>query len=104
MFRVIEQGSTFESYMAKMKFKAMLQSSEDSLKIKHLVSSYRTAVQKFQVGFKKEICAPADTDLEIFVDKHTSGDLLKITSQDGSMLYADKATLKKGKKVVVKVP
>ena len=81
----------------------MLESAEDSLKIKHLARRYTTTVPKYKTSFKKEIRA-TDTDLVVQVDKHTTKDLIKLTRSDGTMLYADSTTIKSGKKIKMSVP
>ena len=52
----------------------------------------------------QEEAAPAETDLVIQVNKHTSSDLVKITSEDGSTCYVNSSTLKSGKRIKVTVP
>ena len=96
IFRVVEEGRKFSSFIGKIKLKAMLKSEIDSQKIAHLTKQYRTEAQKFTTGFKREITA-TDEDMFIRIDKNTSSDLVKVTHEDGRMLFIDSANVKSGK-------
>lgn len=100
MYDVMEHGRTFHPYMSKIKFRAIMSSDEDSAKISHIAKITRTAPQKFMTSFRREVEA-TEEDLVIQMDKITSKDLVKI-STDESAVYADAATIK-SKKIAIKI-
>ena len=75
MFKVIEQGSTFNSFMQDIKFQAILSSPIDVLKIAHIVKKYSTCPKKYQTGFKMAIKA-SEEDRVLKLDKITSKDIV----------------------------
>lgn len=79
-FKIIEQGTTFKSFLEKIRFKEILY-SEDAHKISHLAQPYATADKKFDIKFTKEVKA-TDGDLVIKIDSCTTGDLIEIKSED----------------------
>lgn len=77
-----------------------MSSDIDSAKIAHIAKSVRTAPQKFTTSFKREIEA-IEEDMVIQVDKITSTDLVKISTED-AQVYADAAAIK-SRKIAVKL-
>ena len=98
IYKVIEEGPAFESFLSKMKFQVIL-GSDDAKKIQHLARSYTSDVNMYSHKFDKTVVA-TDCDLVIKIDKHTSNELLQI-KQGGQMLLADITSFKSGKKLSV---
>ena len=112
-FNIVKQGRSFESFMGKIKYKALLASEMDSGQIRHIARSYKTSERKFKTTFSKEVVA-SNEDLVIRIDKNTSEDIVEIIDEDNMPVYGDKKaleagikvayTVKKGKKATIKYP
>lgn len=101
VYKVMEQGPSFELFLSKKKFGVLL-NSEDAKKIYHLARNYTTAHKLYDGKFSKIVTA-TDSDLIIRVDKQTSKDLIQLQSGSGQVL-ADVNSFKTGRKLMVRVP
>ena len=54
-------------------------------------------------SFKREIEA-TDKDLLVRVNKHTATDYLMLSNSDNVSIYADRSSIKSGRKAILKVP
>ena len=80
IFKLIEEGSEFTTFLSNQRFKAILTSS-DAKKIYHIARNYRTDDKKFECKFTKEVTAPEDKDLVIKIDGMTSKDLIMLKKE-----------------------
>lgn len=101
VYKIMEQGPSFELFLSKKKFGVLLNSA-DAKKIYHLARNYTTAHKLFDGKFSKIVTA-TDSDLIIRVDKQTSKDLIQLQSGSGQVL-ADVNSFKTGRKLFVRVP
>ena len=102
IFKTIEEGSSFTTFIQKQRFQDIIRSRIDSMKIKHIARMYATDEMKYECKFKKEVTA-TDRDLSIVIDGHTCSDLIEI-KKEGQTILADAGSLKSGKNMVMTVP
>ena len=94
IFKLVEEGTKFSTFMRQERYKAILYSS-DAKKIRDVVVPYMTDARMYKTKFCKTVKAE-ENDLVIKVDHHESNELLQIKNGD-TMLLADKGALKSGK-------
>ena len=101
IFKLVEEGSEFTTFLSNQRFKAILTSS-DANKIYHIARNYRTDDKKFECKFTKEVTA-TDKDLVIKIDGMTSKDLIQL-KKEGTQVLADGGSFKSGRKLLLQVP